>query len=160
VIAGAAALLAALALAALVARRRYLVVTVHGRSMLPSYRGGDRLLVRRAGLERLRTGSIVIFRSPDTPGIETVAAFSDTPVRAVLPDDRLLIKRVAAVPGDPAPVDRVPSLAALGHATVPPGMVVVLGDNPAVSHDSRAYGYLPAANVVGVALRRFAVTTT
>ncbi|WP_433063993.1 signal peptidase I [Dactylosporangium sp. CS-033363] len=138
-------------------RRRYLVVTVYGRSMLPSYRGGDRLLVRRTGLDKLRPGSVVVFRSPDAPTLAEVAAFSDDPVTGVLPDERLLIKRLAAVPGDPAPVDRVPALAALGSPVVPPGMVVVLGDNPAVSHDSRAYGYLPATHVIGVALRRLSV---
>ncbi|WP_433534465.1 S26 family signal peptidase [Micromonospora sp. CA-249363] len=138
---------------ALWARRRLLVVTVYGRSMTPTYHGGDRLLVRRQPVTRLRAGAVIVFRSPDRADPDLVAEFEPERVRYVMPDTRLLIKRVVAAPGDPVPVERVPVLAGLGHDTVPAGMVVVLGDNPHVSHDSRAYGYLPVELIVGVATR-------
>lgn len=68
------------------------------------------------------------------------------------PEDRLrnsrVIKRVAAVPGDPVPfpIDGSGPL-------VPPGSLVLLGDNPDGSGDSRQYGYVPVDAVVGVVLR-------
>ena len=72
----------------------------------------------------------------------------------VLPDTRLLIKRAVAVPGDPVPRDRIPPLRKVPEATVPPDRFIVLGDNPAVSFDSREYGYLRGEDLVGVAARK------
>jgi signal peptidase I len=64
-----------------------------------------------------------------------------------------LIKRVAALPGDPTP-DLVLSADAPGaQPLVPAGQLVVLGDNLAVSQDSRELGYIPADRVLGVAIR-------
>src|SRR5690606_21495401 len=49
-------------------RRRYLVVTVRGSSMLPSYRDGERLLVRRRRPgEELRVGQVVVATPPGSP---------------------------------------------------------------------------------------------
>jgi hypothetical protein len=44
-------------------RRRYLVIHVFGLSMFPSLRPGDRVLVRRAALGRLRAGMVVVLSS-------------------------------------------------------------------------------------------------
>jgi signal peptidase I len=55
---------AALAGAALAIRRRFVVVTVAGRSMLPTYRDGDRVLVRRTRMEGLRAGQVVVVEHP------------------------------------------------------------------------------------------------
>ncbi|MEV6964525.1 S26 family signal peptidase [Hamadaea sp. NPDC051192] len=136
-------------------RRRLLIVTVDGHSMLPAYAPGDRLLVRRTPADRVRPGMPVVFRSPaGTPELSTIADVADSSrVRRMLPDDRLLVKRVVAVAGDPVPARL--SIAD-EHARVPPGSLVVLGDNPAVSYDSREFGFLDAALVVGVAVRRLA----
>ncbi|MFE4974160.1 S26 family signal peptidase [Kitasatospora sp. NPDC056651] len=60
-----------------------------------------------------------------------------------------MVKRLAALPGDPVP----PSVrAVLPGGTVPGGHVVLLGDNPDFSTDSRVWGAVPARNVVGVVL--------
>lgn len=64
-----------------------------------------------------------------------------------------MIKRVAAVPGDPVPRDEVPALADVPEACVLPGKLVLLGDNPDVSYDSRRAGYFPAERVLGVVVR-------
>jgi signal peptidase I len=115
-------------------RSRFLVVTVHGVSMEPTYRSGDRLLVRRAKLNRVRTGQVVVVQ-----------------VDATTPDDPTggrLVKRAVAVPGDPVP----PQIPVPGPR-VPVDSLLVLGDNPARSNDSRRLGYLPAAALIGVVLR-------
>ncbi|GAA1556441.1 S26 family signal peptidase [Actinomadura kijaniata] len=138
-------------------RRHYLVATVRGRSMEPTYREGDQLLVRRAA--RPRAGQAVVVRAPDPP----LAYEPDgplTPEEANAPEiepppaDRLLVKRAVAVAGDPVPRDDFPALRDTTEPVVPPGSLVVLGDNPSVSWDSREYGFVRPADYVGVVLRR------
>ena len=127
------AVLAGLVLAAgvmLGLRRRLLLVTVEGDSMEPAYTAGDRLVVRRTTLAGVRRGAVVV-----------LAAHSADPP--------LLVKRAVAVPGDPVP-EGIP----VADRTVPPGQLVVLGDNTDRSADSRAKGYIPASDVVGVVVRR------
>jgi signal peptidase I len=111
----------------LLVRRRYLVVHVLGRSMLPSLRHGDRVLARRGAGAGLRVGTVAVLRPPGD-------------------QSRLVIKRVAALSGDaiPGPVRPVVS----GVSIVPSGMLVVLGDNP-LGTDSRHWGFVPRAEVVG-----------
>ncbi|RJL33447.1 S26 family signal peptidase [Bailinhaonella thermotolerans] len=118
------------------ARRRYLVITVRGRSMIPTLNPGDLVLVRRAGAARLRRGQLVVLRSPALP--------------YATDEDRngLMIKRLAALPGEPPPREVAP-----GDHAVPAGHLVALGDNPPASLDSRQVGYWKAADVIGVVLR-------
>ncbi len=122
----------------LVQRGRLLVVTVRGVSMEPTYSAGDRLLVRRSGLDRVRTGEVVVVR-----------------VAGAAPDDPTggrMVKRAVAVPGDPVPA-QIP----LPDPVVPAGRLLVLGDNPARSNDSRRLGYIPADALIGVVVRPIAV---
>ncbi|WP_181772412.1 S26 family signal peptidase [Amycolatopsis pittospori] len=115
-------------------RRRLIVVTVHGVSMEPTYVAGDRLLVRRSRLERVRAGQVVVVQGgPGKPGDPTAGR---------------LVKRAVAVPGDP-----VPSQIPVPGDVVPAGNLLVLGDNPARSNDSRRLGYIPADALIGVVLR-------
>ncbi|MEV0145236.1 MULTISPECIES: S26 family signal peptidase [unclassified Nonomuraea] len=135
----------AVALAVVVGvRRRYLVVTVHGESMLPTYQPGERVLVRRARAGSLRTGQVVVLSELVPAG------------RAGL-RPRWIIKRVAALPGDPIPRDTVPALRVAPGIRVPAGHLVVLGDNPDRSHDSRHSGYLTTDRLYGVVLRSIGV---
>jgi signal peptidase I len=124
-----------LGLTALLAVRRFLVVvTVHGASMEPTFHHGDRVLVRRHRTPR--AGQIVVVK-PVTPGPQ-----------------RWLIKRVASIPGDPVPRDRIPALIDVAESHVPPDRLVLLGDNAATSYDSRQTGYFPTAHLLGVVVRR------
>jgi signal peptidase I len=125
------AVIVALAGWVVVLRRRLLVVTVLGVSMEPTYRSGDRLLVRRSRLKAIRTGQIVVVQL--TPGDSTAGR---------------LVKRAVAVPGDPVP-PQIP----ISDQVVPEGRLLVLGDNPARSNDSRRLGYIPADALIGVVLR-------
>ena len=112
-------------------RRRYVVVTVDGLSMFPAYRQGERLLVRRTA--QVRRGDCVVFTDASKEWI---------------------VKRVVAVPGDPVP--RTGVLKDVPEPSVPAGRLVALGDNQASSYDSRHYGFLDAARVLGVVLRPMA----
>ncbi|GAB3151870.1 S26 family signal peptidase [Microbispora hainanensis] len=132
--------------AAMAARRTLRVVEVHGESMEPGLRSGDRVLVRtlrpgRPGPSRgrVRRGDIVVI-SRVGPG-QGVTLDGGT---------NLVIKRAAAVAGDPVP----PGFEALGETRVPPGRLLVLGDNPSRSTDSRQWGLLPESRITGVVIRR------
>ncbi|BAU81462.1 signal peptidase I [Streptomyces laurentii] len=115
--------------------RRLVVVTVRGESMRPAYRDGDRLLVRR-GPGRPRRGDVVVLVPPGARHSR-----------------HWIVKRVAAAPGDRVPRGDVPALTAVPEAHVPPGRLVLLGDNPPASIDSRQVGYFPADTLLGVVLR-------
>ncbi|MEU8269596.1 S26 family signal peptidase [Sphaerisporangium sp. NPDC049002] len=140
----AAGMLLAVGLLALWARRGFLATTVHGTSMEPTLRPGDRLLVRRT--KRVRAGQIVVFVYPGGPHTEEPVPERDRP---------LLIKRAVAVPGDQVPVAwEHPDVHEVAGTVVPRGALVVLGDNRATSWDSRHYGLVCHDRFVGVVIRR------
>ncbi|MFI0944312.1 S26 family signal peptidase [Streptomyces sp. NPDC021020] len=111
-------------------------MTVTGPSMEPTYHDGSRLLVLRTPAARIRTGAVVVFRAPD-------AAPGDSPV----------VKRVAARPGDPVPAAAHWATRTTQGARVPRGSLVLLGDSPSRSTDSRSWGYVPTSAVIGVVTR-------
>src|ERR687894_225493 len=90
--------------AALIAwvHRRFVVIDVDGQSMQPTFYAGDRVLVRRRPLRHIRAGDIVVVENAEhrqtshRPG----AAARRNPN---LSDHTWIIKRAAAVPGDPVP---------------------------------------------------------
>lgn len=131
-------LVGAVVLAAVVAaaRHRYRLVTVTGHSMVPALHPGDRVLVRR--LRRSATvpvGQLVVARKP-------WAGYSWTDPQPGPTDGATwLVKRVAA--GD-----------------APPGSVILLGDNPVRSWDSRQWGPCPADRILGVVVRVFPAAAT
>ncbi|MER7583619.1 S26 family signal peptidase [Kitasatospora sp. NPDC097691] len=152
---GGAALVALVALAVLL-RAVLSVVVVSGPSMSPALRPGQRVLVLRRGPARLRAGRIVVV-APDglgapgfgTPRLGTPGLAAPGGGRARRQPDRLLVKRLVALPGDPVPQ---PVRPVVPGGTVPGGHVVLLGDNPGFSTDSRMWGAIPARSVVGVVL--------
>jgi signal peptidase I len=107
-------------------RRRFLLVTVVGQSMAPTYHDGQRLLLRRG---RYAVGDVVMFAAPDRAGF----------------DVDWLVKRAVALSGDPVPAD----VAALtGAGTVPRGRLVVRSD-AAKGLDSRQLGFIDSRDVIG-----------
>jgi signal peptidase I len=123
-------------------RRRLLLVTVQGRSMEPALTEGDRVLVRRRPPARIRRSDVIVLRRPPEAVVVDVSGQAE-----------LLVKRVVALGGDLVAADRFPRMAAQ-TSVVPRGRLVVLGDNPEMSLDSRHYGHLADELVVGVVLRR------
>ncbi|MFI6097479.1 S26 family signal peptidase [Lentzea sp. NPDC051213] len=118
---------------ALWAQRRLLVVRVIGQSMLPALQDGQKLLARRTS------------RVPATGTIVVVAPFGDS---------QLVVKRLAAVAGEPVPPE-VAQLAGIAPgSTVPPGNLVLLGDNADASIDSRVWGLMSVSSVVAVVVRK------
>lgn len=126
-------------------RRRTVVITVKGVRMRPTLGAGDVLIGRRVRGSRLRSGQVVVIEKPDPGADRTTWSWPDRP-------GHFMIKRLAALPGEPVPAAAADQL---GPGPVPPGSVVVLGDNPAESVDSREIGYVPLERVVGVALRTY-----
>ncbi|MFZ0409184.1 MAG: signal peptidase I [Cyanobium sp.] len=131
-------------------------------SMLPTLQLQDRILVEklrpRFG-QPLSRGTIVVFHPPaalQAAGYDPAAA---------------LIKRVVAVAGDriavrdgqlqrndrpvPEAWRREPMDYVLAPLTVPPGHVLVLGDNRNASLDSHLWGPLPVEDVIGTAIWRY-----
>src|SRR6185369_11535187 len=112
-------------------RRSFVVVTVDGTSMSPTYSRGDRLLVRRRSAAALRCGDVVLLRADATEVADVVGRPGHVTADAV----EGMIKRVAALPGMAIPVDVASVVRAGVNDVVPAGCLVVLGDN-ADSRDS------------------------
>jgi len=83
-----------------------------------------------------------------------LSAFGPPRPEAARPNRAWIVTRVAAAPGDPIPRDRVEALRAAPGHRVPAGRMVLLGDNPEVSHDSRRSGYYTTDRLLGVVVRR------
>jgi signal peptidase I len=126
----AATALAGIGLLAAAARLMLLRVTVRGVSMEPTFREGRQVLVLRTPLSRPSVGDVIVLRH----------------------GEQLVIKRLAAVAGDRVPPQVRGAVGAGPEDRVPDGRIVVLGDNTALSLDSRAQGYLRRSAVMGVVL--------
>lgn len=119
---------------------------VQGKSMWPTYRPGQWLLVRRLNWPSppLRVGEVIVFRH----------------------DGDELVKRVVALPNQRPPADGEAALAlardTVGNVPsrprgeagnlsepVPAGHLYVLGDNLPESEDSRDFGPIPQESVLG-----------
>jgi signal peptidase I len=149
---GAMAVIAAAAAAVVaVLRSSLVIITVTGLSMAPAFVPGDRVVVRRRARRALRVGSVVLLPEPGASGQARPGGPSAARSTAALRRRSWVIKRIAAMPGDAVP----PAVrdAVGGISVVPPGMLVVLGDNMAQSADSRLWGFMRADDVLGVVVR-------
>ncbi|MBX3096746.1 MAG: signal peptidase I [Fimbriimonadaceae bacterium] len=112
----------------------FATAVVNGDSMLPTLKPGRRLLFTRAYwlVGEVHRNDIVVLHDPTR-------------------DDVTIIKRVAGLAGDTIDPLNVPRNYSLrnGPYQVPPGMVYLLGDNRAVSEDSREFGPVDAKEILG-----------
>jgi signal peptidase I len=125
-------------------RRSWLLVTVDGTSMMPTLRPGQKVLVRLGRSDAVRVGNLVVARTPEP---------SHTGVRVPPTRPALVIKRVAAMAGDPVPRPMVEAGSAEPGTCVPDGHAALLGDNRNNSADSRIFGFMPVCCIVGVVHR-------
>lgn len=139
--------------AALIAwlRHRFVVIDVDGPSMRPTLHEGDRVLVRRQPLRHIRAGDIVVVENTRHQTSRHPAAAHGS---RNLSGHAWIVKRAAAVPGDPVPASVAATVSAALGTSVPAGCLVALGDNTASSLDSRHYGYLSGDGVLGVVIRQ------
>ncbi len=112
--------------------------------MEPTLYDGDRVLVRRAPLTAVRTGDVVVVARPHSHEFATARPW--------------VIKRVAATAGEQIPPVIRHSWAEnddidFTGALVPEGRLLLLGDNPARSGDSRHWGFTAGDAVLGVVTR-------
>lgn len=123
-------------------RKRYVMVGVRGPSMEPTLSDGDRVVVRRANVEAIKRDQLVVLVSPYDK------VWHDLSLQQIknLVDTEWIVKRAAAIPGDPVPGDS-------SGATVPTGALYVLGDNPAASYDSREFGCVRGELILGTVQR-------
>jgi signal peptidase I len=129
-------------------------IYVEGQSMLPGLKEGDLLLVNRTAylFQAPERGDIIAFQSPTTPDTELlkrVVALPGERVRieqgTVLVDDRPLTEPYAA----PGVAEGEPYPASDWASVVPSDSYFVLGDNRAVSLDSRLGWFVSANQIVG-----------
>lgn len=170
------ALLIAMGVKALVAQAFF----IPSASMVPTLLKGDRVLVSRLSyrLHEPRRGDVVVFASPI--GGDSEKDDRSAPTRALhfvfesvglrQPSTEDFIKRVVALPGETVEsragriyVDGRPlgepylAQAPVGDFApkkVPAGRLWVMGDNRNGSHDSRVFGPIDDATVVGRAVLR------
>lgn len=141
--------------AALAANRSLRRVT--GTSMAPRLLPGDRVAVVPVAARRLRRGDVVVVRDPRQPARQTVKRVVGLPGERVelttdglLVDDRAYLEPYASTLPPATTSVRPPT-----HGwSVPPGHLVVLGDLRTASTDSRHYGTIALANLVGRVLLR------
>jgi signal peptidase I len=141
-------------------------------SMEPTLRSGDRVLVARFvyRFHDPRRGDVIVFHPPGT---------GDQAIRGAKTEASVYyIKRIIGLPGETveglkghveicsAPqvgchILKEPYLAQQGAMTdfapvrVPQGQYFMMGDNRAVSDDSRYWGTLPRANIIGEAFATY-----
>ncbi|CCH28384.1 S26 family signal peptidase [Actinosynnema sp. NPDC047251] len=141
-------------------RSRVVYVKISGRSMEPTFEHGDSVVARRVRTSRLRTGDVVVVDGPRATVDQIGRGLpSRTPIVAREPlsapppatGPNWVIKRVAAMPGEPVP-QAVAGVVTSGPV-VPPGFLVVLGDNSENSIDSRQHGMFPLGKVLAKVVR-------
>ena len=122
------------------------VSVVRGSSMEPALHDGDRLIVDRFGAptDALTRGDVVVLAYPLDPAVDFVKRI------VALPGDRVAMQDgVLFVNGIPDACDCFRDAENVPDHEVPDGCYFVLGDNRAVSCDSRTFGTVPAELIRG-----------
>lgn len=128
-------------------RRFCLLVFIDGGSMEPALADGSRALVLRTGRLVLRRRMVVLARHP-----EARPELLGTTDACGRPYSCYVVKRIAALPGDPTPTVELPKAssrhAATDDAPIPSGHVFLLGE-VAACEDSRLWGPIDTRDVIG-----------
>lgn len=145
----------ALVLALLIRSFIFTPFYIPSRSMEPTLRPNDRIIVSRMAylFGHPSRGDVVVFKyplDPDTDYIKRIVAVGEETLQ--IKDNTLYIN------GEPVEEPYLPKgvvLADYGPVKVPSGSVFVMGDNRNSSKDSRYWGALPVENIIGKAVLVF-----
>lgn len=151
---------------------------VEGQSMEPNIQDNQRLVVEKVSyrLHLPERGDIVVLKPPNWEPLsldERVISWFCTvlPIECTLEVPDPLIKRVIGLPGEmieikdgqvyingemlQEPYLKQATFGNTGPRIIAPGHVFVLGDNRGASNDSRSFGEVALANIVGRAWLRY-----
>ncbi len=155
----------AFALMALVQATSVQAFRIPSDSMVPTVNTGDRVLVNKWSyrVHDVNRGDIVVFDKPDDPAltedhlIKRVIGLPGEEVTIdgghVIIDGRILVEPYLPAGTVTSAVGNHPCLPA-SPCRVPDGQVWVMGDNRMLSRDSRFFGPIPTATIVGRAFLR------
>lgn len=121
-------------------------------SMEPTLMVDDRILVAKFvyRFSPVRRGDVIVFRYPLNPQRDFVKRVIG------LPGEGVRLKEGVVYVGDQAISEKGytinPDFGNYGPVTVPASQYLVLGDNRNNSEDSRFFGYVPRANIIGKAV--------
>ncbi len=127
---------------------------IDGTSMEPSLHNTELVLVDKWSylFHAPARGDIIIFHAPPEPGQDYVKRIIGLPGDSVtIKNTTVIVDGVTLSESYVAPQDQgVPAGArTITNMVVPPNDYFVLGDNRAVSSDSRIWGFVPRANIIG-----------
>ena len=121
-------------------------------SMEPTLMVDDRILVAKFlyRFEPIERGNVIVFRYPLNPSRDFVKRVIGLPGQRVQLKDGVRLREQRAHPGDR--LHDSPRSRQLRSHHRPGNQFFVLGDNRNNSEDSRFFGYVPRANIIGRAV--------
>ena|SRR5687768_14376956 len=125
-------------------------------AMFPAIERGGKVHVRYTSPDAFSRGQVVLFQAPGEEGysVRRVIALPGETIELIQGELRINGAKTTEPwlqpkPGEEPRIEN-PSPDYYGPLTVPEGQIFVMGDLRKGSKDSRAYGPIPFANVVGV----------
>lgn len=134
---------------------------VDGHSMEPNFHNGEYILTDKVSyrFHEPRRGDVVVFHSPQDERVDFIKRVIGLPGDTVAVKDGYAYVNGVKLPetfiNDPGQVLPGAFLAADTPVTVPDGEFFVMGDNRLHSSDSREWGFVTRAEIVGRAFFRY-----
>lgn len=129
---------------------------IHGRSMEPTFRDSERLLISKFAprFEELHRGDIVIFNHPDEPGKRLIKRVIGLPGETIRIEDGYVFVNGARI-DEPYLDEKLHDFYNMRALDLDADHYFVLGDNRDISNDSRRMGPISRDAIVGKALVLF-----
>jgi signal peptidase I len=119
---------------------------VMGSAMAPSFPHGTVVDVEEYGMDEPQRGDVVVFRSPENPGLRFIKRIIGVPGDLV--EVRNGIVNVNGTPLD-EPYKWDPIVCPCGPWHIEEGHYFVLNDNRTMTSDSRTMGQIPEDSIIG-----------